>query len=192
MYAARRKAFQAAERLPLATSRVARQYSTAQHGKEGDEVKHSHETSTEHGEPHGESHASPQPESLGTQFYVVLAAIPLSLGLYAASRPGKDGQLTGVSKLIDGYSHYKEKWEERNTLHTAAIQQAGFDKNLFHRSTPTKHVDIRFPEIFNSGSSHNVVAGQGPRGMEVLVAHYQKENADEVERQAKTMTESSS
>ena len=61
MYAARRKAVQAAERLPVATSRATRQYSTAQHGKEGDEVKHFHGASTEH----GEHHAGPQQESLG-------------------------------------------------------------------------------------------------------------------------------
>lgn len=33
--------------------------------------------------------------------------------------------------------------------------------------------------IFNTGSPFNVVAGQGPRNMDQLVAHYDKLNADE-------------
>lgn len=83
---------------------------------------------------------------LQTQFYVVLAAIPLTIGVYAFSRPDKDGKLTGLSKVIDSYSYYKERWAARNTLHTAMIEQAAFDRNLYHSSQGTKHVDLRFPE----------------------------------------------
>jgi len=36
--------------------------------------------------------------------------------------------------------------------------------------------------IFNTGSPYNVVAGQGTRGMDALVAHYEKENRNEDER----------
>lgn len=77
---------------------------------------------------------------------MVLAAVPLSLGAYAASRPDKDGNVAGFTKFIDGYSHYKEKWQARNTLHTAAIEQAAFNRNLFHSQKGTTHVDLRFPE----------------------------------------------
>ena len=81
-----------------------------------------------------------------TGFFVVLAAIPISLGVYAISRPDKDGKAPGFSRLIDSYSHYKEKWAARNTLHTAAIEQVAFNKNLYYNSTPSKHVELRFPE----------------------------------------------
>ena len=32
--------------------------------------------------------------------------------------------------------------------------------------------------IFNTGSPYNVSAGQGARGMDELVAHYEKKNAE--------------
>lgn len=41
--------------------------------------------------------------------------------------------------------------------------------------------------IFNTGSPWNVSAGQGPRSMEVLVAHYEKLNADEEERKVEAL-----
>ena len=41
--------------------------------------------------------------------------------------------------------------------------------------------------IFNTGSPYNVVAGQSARGLDEMVAHYKKLNADEDERQAKAM-----
>jgi hypothetical protein len=83
---------------------------------------------------------------LQTAFYVVLGAIPLSLGVYAVSRPDKDGKMAGLTKVINSYSYYKERWAARNTLHTAMIEQAAFDRNLYQSSPGTKHVDLRFPE----------------------------------------------
>ncbi|CZR54159.1 probable NADH-ubiquinone oxidoreductase 17.8 kDa subunit [Phialocephala subalpina] len=183
MFQLRRKAVQGAGRLPAAGSKVTKRYSTAQHGKTGDEVHHFAGSSTEH----GHHHAGPKEESLGAQFYLVLAAIPLSLGVYAFSRPGADGKLTGFSTLIDSYSEYKEKWAARNTLHTAAIEQAAFDRNLFQSSQGSMHVNLRFPEIFNTGSPYNVSAGQQPRNMDQLVAHYEKLNVDEEERKVNAL-----
>lgn len=43
--------------------------------------------------------------------------------------------------------------------------------------------------IFNTGSPHNVVAGQGPRNMDAVVAHYNKLNADEESRKVKAMAD---
>ncbi|KAH8674580.1 hypothetical protein BGZ60DRAFT_404332 [Tricladium varicosporioides] len=176
----RRKAVQAAGRLPAAAPLKTRQYSTAHHGKGGDEAHHG---STEHaGHEH---HAPPQAESLGAGFFVCLAAVPLSIGVYTISRPDVDGKAASFSRFIDGYSYYQDKWAASNNLHTAAIEQAAYYKNLDRSATGTKHVDLRFPEIFNTGSPYNVVAGQGARGLDEMVAHYQKLNADEVERKAK-------
>jgi len=112
--------------------------------------------------------------------------------------------MTGFSKIIDGYSHYKEKWAARNNLHIAMVEQAAFDRNLFQSTPGRKHVDLKFPEydslsplntnninkcrIFNTGSPYNVVAGQGPRNMDQLVAHYDKLNADEEARKAEVFS----
>ena len=81
-----------------------------------------------------------------TQFFVVLAAVPIAVGVYTISRPSADGQPTALTKVIDSYSHYREKWAARNTLHTAMIEQAAFDRNLFQSTPGTQHVDLRFPE----------------------------------------------
>ncbi|EPE36581.1 NADH-ubiquinone oxidoreductase 17.8 kDa subunit [Glarea lozoyensis ATCC 20868] len=183
MFALRRKAVQTAGRRPAATSTVSRLYSTGQHGKTGDEVHHFAGSSQEH----GEHHAGPENESLGTGFFVVLAAIPLSIGLYSVSRPDKDGKPAGLSRFIDSFSHYKEKWATQNTLHVQAIEQAAYNRNVDQNATPSMHIDLRFPEIFNTGSPYNVIAGQGPRNMDALVAHYQKQNTDEDERRAKAL-----
>ena len=79
-------------------------------------------------------------------FYIVLAAVPLSIGLYTASRVSADGKVPGLSKFIDSYSSYKERFAARNTLHTAMIEQAAFDRNLFQSTPGTKHIELRFPE----------------------------------------------
>ena len=82
-----------------------------------------------------------------TQFYVVLAIVPLSLGVYAASRPSATGQQRGFSNFIGSYyNEYKERWAARNSLHTAALERAAFDRNLFQSTPGSKHVELRFPE----------------------------------------------
>ena len=85
-----------------------------------------------------------------TGFFVVLAAIPISIGVYVASRPYADGKLPVLSKIIDSYSCYRERWAARNTLHTAMVEQAAFDRNLYQSSPGTKHVDLKFPELVTS------------------------------------------
>jgi hypothetical protein len=62
------------------------------------------------------------------------------------SRPSADGKKPAFSRFIDSYSYYKERWAARNTLHTAMIEQAAFDRNLFQSSPGTAHVDLKFPE----------------------------------------------
>lgn len=110
--------------------------------------------------------------------------------------------MTGLSKVIESYSHIKEKYAARNTLHTAMAEQAALDRNLFQSHAGSRHIDLRFPEyvltnmllehsnssrIFNTGSPFNVVAGQGPRNMDQLVAHYDKLNADEETKKAEAL-----
>ncbi|TVY14443.1 NADH-ubiquinone oxidoreductase 17.8 kDa subunit [Lachnellula arida] len=168
MLALRPKAVRAAERIPTAVSRGTRRHASS------------------HGADHGH-HAGPKEESLGPQLWVLLAAVPISVGVYTISRPDKNGKTTGLTQLIDKYSSYKEAIAARNTLHTDMCEQAAFDSNLYKNSKETKHVDLRFPEIFNTGSPYNVVAGQGARGIDEMVAHYQKVNADADERRTKAL-----
>ncbi|EPQ67561.1 Bgt-3372 [Blumeria graminis f. sp. tritici] len=151
-------------------------------------------------------HTAPRNEPLGKQLYITLALFPLSIGIYTLSRPDANGKPSTITRYIDSFSHYNEEWSKRNLLHTKAIEQAAYDRNLFHGSSPPKKViNLRFPEyarlvlvatfhdiltttrIFNTGSPFNVVAGQGPQDMDVLVAHYTSLNAEEEKRKRKVM-----
>lgn len=58
--------------------------------------------------------------------------------------------MAGFTKLLNGVSHYREIWTERNSLHVAAIEQAGFLRNLDLNSTPSKHIELKFPEYVPS------------------------------------------
>lgn len=86
------------------------------------------------------------------------------------------------------------------------IEQAAFDRNLFQSDKGSAHVNLRFPEfvlpsvvckddsltrsrIFNTGSPYNVSAGQGPRNMDAVVAHYEKQNAEAEEKKIKALEE---
>ncbi|TVY39416.1 NADH-ubiquinone oxidoreductase 17.8 kDa subunit, mitochondrial [Lachnellula occidentalis] len=168
MLALRPKAVRAAERIPTAVSRGTRRYASG------------------HGADHGH-HAEPKAEPLGPQLWILLAAIPISVGVYKMSKPDKDGKTTGLTQLMDKYSSYKEAYAARNTLHTNMSEQAAFDSNLYKNSKGSKHVDLRFPEIFNTGSPYNIVAGQSARGIDEMVAHYQKVNVDADERRSKAL-----
>ncbi|CZT45632.1 related to NADH dehydrogenase 17.8K chain [Rhynchosporium secalis] len=173
MFALRRKAVESAGRLPAAAGRRTSPYSTAHPEKHGDQGHH---------------HEGPKAESLGTQFYVALVMVPLSLGVYAVSRPSANGQPAALTNYISStYNEYKDTWAARNTLHTAALESAAFDRNLFQSTPGSRHIELRFPEIFNTGSPHNVVAGQGARNMDQLVAHYEKKNADMEEKKVKAL-----
>ncbi|KAI9746097.1 MAG: hypothetical protein M1818_000778 [Claussenomyces sp. TS43310] len=178
MLALRRRAVLSARQLRTGRARY-----SGQHGKEGDHVQHFAGSSTEH----GHHHAGPANESLGPQFYFVLALIPASFALYAASRTSKDGSIPGFSKVIQKYSDFKEKWVARNTLHTAMIEQAAFDRNLYQSSPGSRHVNLKFPEIFNTGSPYNVSAGQGGANLEKLVAHYEQLNLEAEEKKAQAV-----
>lgn len=43
--------------------------------------------------------------------------------------------------------------------------------------------------LFDSGSPYNITAGQGPRNMDQLVAHYEKENAENEEKKVQKTSE---
>ncbi|RDW60188.1 putative NADH-ubiquinone oxidoreductase subunit 1 [Coleophoma crateriformis] len=176
MFALRRKAVQSADRLGAVAGRSTRRYAS----KTADEAHHGHH------------HAGPKDEPLGTQFFFVLALIPASLAVYSASKPSADGSPSGLSKIIDSYSQYKEQWMARNTLHTTMVEQAAFDRNLFQSAEKSQVYDLKFPEVFNVGSPYNNMAGNRARTLEEAVAVYEKQRADEQERTLAAIAEKSS
>jgi len=75
----------------------------------------------------------------------------------------------------------------RAELHTRLVEQAAYDSNLFQNTARVRHVELRFPEIFNTGSPYNVAAGQSGGNLEQVIAHYQKMSADAEERKLKKL-----
>ncbi|KAI9838687.1 MAG: hypothetical protein M1819_005001 [Sarea resinae] len=144
--------------------------------------------SSEHGHG-GHGHAEPVNESLGAGFFIALSALPFSYLVYKISRPSSEGEKPLLTRVIESYSEYKEKWIARNTLHTSMIEQAAFDRNLFQSGNRDGKVELKFPEIFNTGSPYNVPAGHGGANIDKAIAHYEAANAAEEERKHKSLAE---
>lgn len=61
-------------------------------------------------------------------------------------RPQESDNWT-VSNLLTKYRSKAEHWEAINSLHTKAMEQAGFDRNLFENgSSKHRFVDVAYPE----------------------------------------------
>ncbi|KAL8720675.1 MAG: hypothetical protein Q9225_002504 [Loekoesia sp. 1 TL-2023] len=151
--------------------------------KDNDTTDTGHHASAGKYEPtHHGHHPEPVNESLGRGFYFVIAALPLSFAIYKFSR-SSDGSSAESSqpwltRMLRRYDDWSNSWAERNALHTKAIEQAAHDRNLFLDSQPSDLVELRFPEVFNTGSPYNVPAGHGAN-LNELIAHYQRKNAEQ-------------
>ncbi|MCJ1419784.1 hypothetical protein MMC32_006140 [Xylographa parallela] len=121
------------------------------------------------------------PPSPQRGFYISLASLPLAFALYKFSRSSDDSSAAAaqpwLTRLIGSYSAFQERWVARNTLHTRMVEQAANDRNLFQSTPGSERVELKFPEIFNTGSPYNVQAGQ-TANLDELVAHYEKQNRD--------------
>ncbi|MCJ1449789.1 hypothetical protein MMC28_000117 [Mycoblastus sanguinarius] len=142
-----------------------------------------------HEPTHHSSHPEPANETLGRGFYVSIAALALSFALYKFSRssssdPSKAGdpsQQPLITRAIQHYNYWQDEFARRNTMHTKMVEQAAEERNLFQSSPWTHHIDLRFPEIFNTGSPYNIPAGHSA-DLEVLKAHYEKKNVEAQEK----------
>ncbi|KAJ9130245.1 hypothetical protein NKR23_g12284 [Pleurostoma richardsiae] len=139
---------------------------------------------------HGEhSHHTPAVEEpLGAAFYVALAAIPTSIFVYSISRPAKDGELTSFTKFFNSFESLSKTWEERNIVRTAIFEQAAHDKHLLYNAGRNKHVELTYPEVFQTGSPYNVPAGHYIN-LEKVVDHYRQQHLDEETRKSQALTE---
>jgi hypothetical protein len=143
MSALRRKAVQTAGRLPAScrTLHISSPLRDAHPPKPESSTSHDHAHDS-----HDHHHSEPVNESLGAQFYIALAAVPISIAIYTASQPGKDGSPALTKQITAAYNAYKERWAARNTLHTTMLEQAAFDRNLYQSDSGSAHVELRFPE----------------------------------------------
>ena len=82
---------------------------------------------------------------LQRNFYLTITAVPVVYALYAFTT-NDPGAAPLFTRMINYYSQYEERWKQRNTLHTAMIEQAAFDRNLFQNSERNQMIDLKFPE----------------------------------------------
>lgn len=149
-----------------------------------------------HEPTHHAPHPEPHNENLGRGFYASIAALGLSFALYKFSRssssdpsakgdPSKQPLLT---RAMAYYNYYQDEFARRNTMHTKMVEQAGADRNLFQSSPWTHHIDLKFPEIFNTGSPYNIPAGHSA-DLGALKAHYEKKNVEAEEKRIAKLKE---
>ncbi|KAI1120004.1 hypothetical protein F5Y10DRAFT_283630 [Nemania abortiva] len=166
MQALRTRAVGVARRARPTTLRTSRSYASESHG-------------------HGHHEAPKVEEGLGTAFYVFAGALPLSIAAYQISRPGDDGEPSSFSKWLQQFDYFND-WETRNSLRTQLFEQAAHDKHLFLNAGKSTHVELKTPELFNSGSPWNVPAGHYAN-LDHVTEHYRKRAAAEEERKAKKL-----
>ncbi|KAI1824539.1 hypothetical protein F4861DRAFT_538999 [Xylaria intraflava] len=142
-------------------------------------------------ESHGHHSAPSAEEGLGTAFYVFAGALPVGIVAYQISRPGADGEPTAFTKWLQQFDYFEKDWETRNALRSQYLEQAAHDKHLFLNSGKSLHVELKTPELFNSGSPWNVPAGHSVN-LDHITEHYRKQAAAEEERKAKKLASSSS
>lgn len=78
-----------------------------------------------------------------------VATVALFFGgvLFYQFTPKKGDETSLITGLISKYTSRAEDWEEINALHTKAMEQAGFDRNLFENvSNKHRFVDVAYPE----------------------------------------------
>ncbi|QUC17832.1 uncharacterized protein UV8b_02073 [Ustilaginoidea virens] len=163
MFAARQRAGVVARRLP----RAARGYASEAHG-------HHHK-------------AAEVNESFGKGS---LASVAVFFGgvLFYQFLPNK-GEDSAITNLFSKYMSRKEDWEETNALHTRAMEQAGFDRNLFENASHThRFVDLAYPEVFQSHAPRNIQAGHLVN-LDHVVEHYRQQHLQDEERKAKKLAE---
>ncbi|KAF5589203.1 nadh-ubiquinone oxidoreductase kda subunit [Fusarium subglutinans] len=96
----------------------------------------------------------------------------------------QEGEQSSILSLIDKYTSRGKDWEDINALHTKAMEQAGYDRNLFENGG-NKHrfVDVAYPEAMTSYAPRNNVAGH-LANMDYVVEHYRQKHIREEERKA--------
>ncbi|KAK2606128.1 hypothetical protein QQS21_003411 [Conoideocrella luteorostrata] len=161
MFSARQRAGQIARQLP----RAVRGYASEAHDHHKAEVN----------------------ESFG-KGSIATVAIFFSGVLFYQFIPRK-GEESSVTNLINKYQSRKEDWEETNAMHTKAMEQAGYDRNLFENASH-KHrfVDVAYPEAFQSHAPRNIQAGQLVN-LDHVVEHYRQQHIKDEERKAEKLGE---
>ncbi|OJJ46281.1 hypothetical protein ASPZODRAFT_98048 [Penicilliopsis zonata CBS 506.65] len=122
------------------------------------------------------AHHGPVNESFGRSFYVTIGTFASAYILYRISKSNQEsGSQSWISSLIEKWTPSEQVFEQRNAIHTVAMEKAAHDRHLFGSQGPSTHLELRSAEIFNSGSIINVSPGSAA-DLSAVAAHYQREN----------------
>ncbi|BCR90801.1 putative NADH-ubiquinone oxidoreductase 178 kDa subunit [Aspergillus chevalieri] len=123
------------------------------------------------------AHAEPVSEGFGPSFYVAVGTFASSFVLYRIHKSIQDaGEQSWISNLIQKWTPDEKVFEERNAIHTVAMEKAAYDRHLFQSQRPAQAYDLKQPEVsFNSGAPWNVSAGS-QANLSAVAAHYDRQN----------------
>ncbi|KAI9681141.1 MAG: hypothetical protein M1817_002423 [Caeruleum heppii] len=132
-------------------------------------------------------------EHLGRTFYILLSTLPLAVILsnyLPSSSPTQSSPFASLTAYLNGLRESSTRqFTERNELHTRAIERAAFERNLDLNCEVKggRGVELKFPEIFNTGSPYNVAAGQGGGNLDQVLEHYRRLNREAEERKLRVI-----
>ena len=92
--------------------------------------------------------AVPLTKSSQRGFYISIAALALSFAVYKYSRsfPSDPDRQPFLTRVMESYNWFQDEFARRNALHTAMVEQAAEDRNLFQSSPWTHHTELKFQE----------------------------------------------
>ncbi|BDD57877.1 hypothetical protein MPDQ_004081 [Monascus purpureus] len=125
---------------------------------------------------HAAHHAAPVNESFGRSFYVTVGTFAFGYVLYRIHKSYVDSDSTSfISNLIAKWTPDEKIFEERNAVHTVLMEKAAHDRHLFESQGGGPSIQLRTPELLNSGSQMNVTPGFRP-DISAVAAHYERQN----------------
>ncbi|KAL2824514.1 hypothetical protein BDW59DRAFT_162402 [Aspergillus cavernicola] len=126
---------------------------------------------------HAAHHPAPVKESFGRSFYVAVGTFASCFVLYKFIDSAKDsGSRSWITRTIEKWTPSEKMLEERNAIHTAAVEKAAQHRHLFLSQNPSHSIPLKQQEAsFHKGLPYNVIPGNNADLSEVI-GHYQREN----------------
>ncbi|KAI9371915.1 hypothetical protein BJX61DRAFT_543185 [Aspergillus egyptiacus] len=124
-------------------------------------------------------HAAPVNEGFGRSFYVAVGTFASCFVLYKVHNSSKEsGSQSFITRFIENWTPSEKMLEERNALHTAAVEKAAADRHLFQTQKPGFTRELRHPEAsFHTSQPFNVIPGSKADLSEVI-SRYEKSNQE--------------
>ncbi|KAH8701111.1 NADH-ubiquinone oxidoreductase 178 kDa subunit [Talaromyces proteolyticus] len=123
---------------------------------------------------HHHHHPEPVSEGFGPSFYIAVSTFAAGFVLYRITK-SSDSDNSWITGLIKKYTPDEKVFEERNAIRTVAIEKAASDRHLFAGTPRREHIELRSPELFNTGSRLNVGAGS-QADLSAVAAYYENHN----------------